>query len=278
MNETGQFLHHYYHLIAELLLGTWAFFYGAFNPVSRLANASDSFSVSSPYPSFNPPPVNYQPPPLSRLIFLNAKHPEWRDRPGVNPYFLRAAFPSLDIEDTNDWNERCITTFVDPHTPNAPGNAWHLPMALLVDRSAANRGKVCSRTHRMAAEAWDYMRNNGGIDPFGIWWDHIRYAIYRFAGVEKTNRILPVPLENKGISDPQSLLSPLPEKVVITYINRQAVGRHLIPEHHDELISAIEDLVAKKQLEGKNWVFNDVKPERLSKAKQVELASETTVC
>lgn len=211
------------------------------------------------------------------MILLNAEHPEWRDHPGVNPYFLRAAFPSLNIEDTNDWNERCITTFVDPHTPDVPGNAWHLPMALLVDRSAANRGKVCSRTHRMAAEAWDYMRNNGGIDPFGIWWDHIRYAIYRFSGVEKTRRILPVPLEDKAVSDPQSLLPPPPEKVIITYINRQAVGRHLIPENHDGLVAAIEELVTKKQLEGKNWIFNDVKPETLSKAKQIELASETTV-
>jgi hypothetical protein len=279
VNETGQFLHHYYHLIAELLLGTWAFFYGAFNPASGLTDASDAFTGNSSYPSFNPPPPAYQPPPLSRMILLNAEHKEWRDHPGVNPYFLRAAFPSLDIEDTNDWNDRCVTTFIDPHTPDAPGNAWHLPMALLVDRSAANRGKVCSRTQRMAAEAWDYMRIKSGIDPFGIWWDHIRYAIYRFAGVEKVVRSqdTPKPSEGTGVSDPQSLLPPPPDKKVITYINRQAVGRHLNPENHDELVAAIKELVAKKQSEGKNWVFNDVKPERLSKAKQVELASETTV-
>jgi hypothetical protein len=96
--------------------------------------------------------------------------------------------------------------------------------------------------------------------------------------VEKTIRTLPETLEFKDMSDPQSLLSPPPEKVVITYINRQAVGRHLIPENHNELVAAIEELVANKQLEGKNWVFNDVKPETLSKAKQIELASETTVC
>jgi hypothetical protein len=85
-------------------------------------------------------------------------------------------------------------------------------------------------------------------------------------------------LEDKDVSDPQSLLPLPPDKVVITYINRQAVGRHLMPENHDGLVEAIEELVAKKQQEGKNWVFNDVKPETLSKAKQIELASETTVC
>lgn len=277
VNETGQFLHHYYHFIAELLLGTWAFFYGAFNPASRLTEISDTFIVNSPYPSFNPLSASYRPPPLSRMILLNAKDPEWRDRPGVNPYFLRAAFPSLDIEDTDDWNERCASTFIDPRNPDAPGNAWHLPMALLVDRSAANRGKACSRTQRMAAEAWDYMRNKGGIDPFGIWWDQVRYAIYRFARVEKSTRSFSAPLKDKDISDPQKLLPPPPDKVVITYINRQSVGRHLNPNDHDGLLDAIQDLIAKKQAEGKNWVFRDVKPEILSKAKQVQLASETTV-
>lgn len=242
-----------------------------------MADSTDTFAHNFPYPTFNPPHANYQPPPLSRMILLNAKHQDWRDNPGVNSYFFRAAFPSIDIEDTKDWKDRCLTTYIDPHNPDAPGNAWHLPMALLVDRSAANRGKVCSKVHRMAAEPWDYMRKKGGIDPFGIWWDKIRYGIYRFAGVEKLSRTHPVPSEDKAVSDPQSLLPPPPEKIVITYINRQTVPRRLTAENHDELVASIEELVATKQAEGKNWVFNNVKPEKLSKAQQIKLASETTV-
>lgn len=284
MNEPGQFLNHYYHFVVELFLGVWAFLYGAFNPLTGLFDAPNDPRMANPhhalFPSFNLLPEDLQPPHLSRVIFLNARHSEWRDTPGFNAFFFRAAFPSLNIEDTEDWHDRCLVTFANPKFQR-PEKAWHLPIALLADRSAAHRGEACgSRTQRIAAEAYEYMVKKKGIDTFGRWWSHIRYKVYRFAGVEKIpSDIQPAPVVSvaNNLTDPQSLLPPPPDRVVITYINRQSVRRRLIASHNEALVASMKNLVKRKQAEGKNWVFKNVKPERLSKEDQVQVASESTV-
>lgn len=231
-------------------------------------------------PSFNLLPEDLQPPHLSRVVFLNARHFEWKDTPGFNAFFIHAAFPSLDIEDAEDWYDRCVATFAHPKSQR-PEKAWHLPIALLADRSAAHRGEACgSRTQRIAAEAYEYMVKKKGIDTFGRWWSHIRHKVYRFAGAEKiASDIRPVPMvsASDNATDPQSLLPPPPDRVVITYINRQSVRRRLIASHNEALVASMKDLVKKKQAEGKNWIFKNVKPERLSKEEQVQVASESTV-
>ena len=278
VNEPWQFLNHYYHFVAELLLGAWAFMYGAFNPAAGFVQAADSFHTVDPMMStFNLRPNSYQPPPLSRVIFLHASSTEWRDKPGFNSYFLRAAFPSLDMEVSNDWNDRANATFVNASTGH-PEKAWHFPIALLSDRSASFRGEVCgSQTQRIAAEAWAYMIKSKGIDVFGQWWTGVRESVYRFASVHKEPRVFDadLPFYDNTI-DPQSRL-PEPKEIIITYINRQGVRRHLIPSNHDNLVESLEALVKRKKEEGKNWIFKDVKPERLSKEEQIKLASETTV-
>lgn len=278
MNETGQFLNHYYHFVAELMLGAWAFLYGAFNPTGLVPSNSTAQFNWGTLTSFNHRPKKYQPPPLSRLILLHSTTTEWKDKPGFNQYFFHAAFPSLEIEDADIWNDRNVATSVNSKSPHLPEKAWHFPVVLLSDRSAANRGEACgSRTQRIAAEAWEYMAKKQGIDLLGQWWSDIRHRVYRFAGAKIIEKNFDPP-KIIDVADPQTLLPLPPDKVVITYINRQSVRRHLVPENHDALVASIEELVQMKQSEGKNWEFRDVQPERLSKDEQVRLASETTVC
>lgn len=153
-------------------------------------------------------------------------------------------------------------------------------MALLSDRSAAFRGEACgSRTQRIAAEPWELMIQNGGIDRFGGWWSGIRESVLRFVGIITQNNITTTgrpPRDRKTITDAQSLL-PLPTQNVITYINRQGVRRHLIPEHHDALVLALEQMVKRKRAEGKDWVLNIVQPELLTKEDQLQVASKSTI-
>jgi hypothetical protein len=43
------------------------------------------------------------------MIFAHAR--QWRDHPGFNAYFLRAAFPSVNVETEYDWKDRVDVTF-----------------------------------------------------------------------------------------------------------------------------------------------------------------------
>jgi hypothetical protein len=86
VNDPGQFLRHYYHFVAELLLGAWAFWSGSFSTVTSNKDI--------------------MPPPIHRIIFAKAKADEWRDTPGFNAYFFRAAFPSTTVEHEDDWEDR----------------------------------------------------------------------------------------------------------------------------------------------------------------------------
>jgi hypothetical protein len=43
------------------------------------------------------------------MIFAHAR--QWRDHPGFNAYFLRAAFPSVNVETKYDWNDRVDVTY-----------------------------------------------------------------------------------------------------------------------------------------------------------------------
>jgi hypothetical protein len=104
---------------------------------------------------------------------------------------MRAAFPSLAVEHQEDWADRVAATRPKPASaasPAADERAWHFPLLLLADRSAAHRGWMCgSNTQRTAAEAWEYMRVNGKLRGLhvGGWWAPLREAVWRFAGAEE---------------------------------------------------------------------------------------------
>ncbi|SJL08218.1 uncharacterized protein ARMOST_11581 [Armillaria ostoyae] len=249
VNEPSQFLGHFYHLVAELFFGVQAFWHGAFSAVSVV----DAYSAKFTHPT---------PPALDRVIFAHSDGNGWRDHPGFNAYFMRAAYPSLAIEDKQEWEDRIAAT-----SELSVDRAWHFPLVLLSDRSASHRGALCgSQTQRIASEAWEYMREKSRLTPLEIkvggWWEPIRASVLKFSGLDVVRK------------DRDDL--PMPDKVVITYISRQGTSRRrLTDEAHDSLVTALEELVERKKDEG--WELNVMQAERMSKDAQVHAAARTTI-
>jgi hypothetical protein len=198
-------------------------------------------------------------PTITRAIFIHADTDGWRDGPGFNGYFIRAVFPSMTVEVSTDWADRVAAT-----SGTEISRAWHFPLVLLTDRSAAFRGITCgAHTQRTAAEAWTHMAKLGKLDLIGNWWSSMRAALLRYAG-----------------GDPhEELRSELqvPDKIVITYINRQGTRRHLREEDNAALVAAVEELVERKNQEGKKWEFHNVHAEQISLDEQVKYAGRSTV-
>ena len=253
-------LDHYYHFVAELFLGTWAFWNGAFNA-----------TIDTKMWTSNAPPVN-------RAIFANNPPEGFRDKPGFNTYFLRSAFSSLTVESERDWADRIFTTINGDR-------AYHLETVLIADRSAAFKGKLCGGTNqRVAAEAYEPLWDGGRLQ--NEWWEPVRRETLRFAGVEEKIMDLGVEIEkaweeerekaDKVLGDDQNALSvqiPIAkEKTVITYISRQAARRHLIRRDHELLVASLKEMTARKGYE-----LIIIEAEKLSKDEQLRIISKTTV-
>ncbi|KAG6830207.1 hypothetical protein H0H87_008886 [Tephrocybe sp. NHM501043] len=248
VNDPEQFLGHYYHFVAELIFGIWSFWFGAWSTPSNTVESA--FQLSHP-----------SPPPIHRVIFPHAVG--WRDGPGFNAYFLRAAFPSLDVEVRDDWADRIGAT-------SAKDRAWHFPIVLVADRSAAFRGSICGReTQRTASEAVEYMLKRNQLLGYqvGGWWEPLRKAVWAFARVDSD------PVWSDSASS--SLGFPMPKKIIITYISRQGVPRRKLREaDHINLVAALEALVIRK---GTGWELVVLQAERMSKDAQVQAAARSTV-
>lgn len=236
------------------------------------------------------------PPHIDRAIFAHSNAEGWRDVPGFNSYFIRAAYPSMTVEHQQDWNDRIIAT-------NDGTRVWRFPVVLFTDRSASHRGRVCgSLTQRTASEAWEGMKKLGKLRGrhIGGWWEPVRNAVWEFAGMSAQERRLDevqlpthdifIPgvgggkdeiLDGMG-SEAQKFL-PMPETVVITYISRQSSRRRLIPEDHDVLVKELEALVKRKNEEEKvgemkkKWELHVLQAEKMTKDEQVRAAAKTTV-
>ncbi len=222
VNEPSQFLRHYYHLVAELFFGIQSFWWGTFNSDSPKASTA---STDGPLPD------------IDRIIFAHSNADGWRDGPGFNAYFMRAAFPSITVEVEEDWQDRVV------HSQSAANEKVFLfPLVLLTDRSASHRGVICgSQTQRIAAEAHDYMQlddlrglaGKGG----GMWWESVRQNVLSFAGIAPRTE---------------------EDKVVITYVSRQGVSRRkLTADSHDSLVTALQALVARKNKEYEDYIRVD---------------------
>ncbi|CAL1708029.1 unnamed protein product [Somion occarium] len=258
VNDPSQFLDHYYHFCAELLLGAWAFWSGAHD------------AIVEPYS-----PLETSAPPLHRAIFAHADVHGWRDRPGFNSYFLRSAFPSLTVEVQSDWEDRIQSTSAS----GMHARAWHFDKVLFTDRSAAFRGQVCgTQVQRTAAEAIHHMHREGNLTK--LWWEPVRRAVLRFGGVDEDTLDVGLRADVNAMAhvkkpDGQKISSSLSARkqdVVITYISRQGARRHLVEEDHDALAQALEDMCLLK-----GWELNIVMAERLTKDEQVELIARTTI-
>jgi hypothetical protein len=268
VNDPAQFLRHYYHFVAELLLGAWAFWSGTF---SRTPFPDPSLHTHYAAQAVNATPT------FHRIIFANSNADGWRDSPGFNAYVLRAAFPSVTVEHIEDWNDRISATSDlaslnsvqgDTTLESGGGRAWLLPMVLFADRSAAFRGATCgSKTQRTASEAVEAMESLNRVSRG--WWEPIRRAVVNFAGAVELAPVL---------ADGNVIDLPMLEKVVITYISRQGSRRRLIAEDHDRLVEALQALVQRKNEEGGlQWELNIVRAETMSKDMQVRMAARTTV-
>jgi hypothetical protein len=274
INDPPQFLRHYYHFVAELLLGAWAFWVGAFSQ-----SADGIVGSNSPTPSLDTVPA------IDRFIFANSNADGWRDNPSFNRYFLRAAFPSLTVEHEEDWLDRILTSTPPPYPnynyanpdPNPEqtrldirkgSRVWHFPLVMFADRSAAFRGEACgSRTQRTAAEAFEAMEKKLPAN----WWDNLRKAVIKFAGAN--DNIKPTTSTHTEMSPENSQAHlPMPEKVVITYVNRQKTQRRLVHADHDSLVKSLQELAQRR-----GWEFIDVHAENLSKDEQIRIMARTTI-
>ncbi|KAF9653910.1 hypothetical protein BDM02DRAFT_3107056 [Thelephora ganbajun] len=259
-NDPLQFLDHYYHFVAELLFGTWAFWTGSFNATIDTKTWTSSA------------------PPIDRAIFANNPPEGIRDKPGFNSYFLRSAFSSLTVESERDWADRIFTTINGDR-------AYYLDTVLIADRSAAFKGKLCGATsHRIAAEAYEPLWDDGRLQK--EWWEPVRREVLRFAGVEERTMDLGIEIERAweeekekavkalgGNQDALSVQIPIAkEKTVVTYISRQAARRHLIREDHQLLVASLQEMTARKGYE-----LIIIEAEKLSKDEQLGIMSRTTV-
>lgn len=236
VNDPPQFLDHYYHFAAELLLGLWR-------------------TYSSLDPTVSAQGVTHLPSP-SRMIFPHVSAGKWNDYAKMNSYLSRAIFPSMSYEYQNDFLDRMDT-----------GRAFLLERVVLADRAAAFRGPEFSRTWRTASEAitlqaskywWSPIRKNllefvgdghgGDIDlgdvgiGIGVEVPDIEEDIEAFEAEEGAMEEEKEGLREKIMKEKQAEAS----KPVITYVSRQDWGRRMLKkESHDSLVKELHDLEEK---------------------------------
>lgn len=200
----------------------------------------------------------------------------------MNAYFLRAAFPSLPVETQPDWEDRIAATEQLAPAPNEAENAslramrermragaraWLFDTVLFSDRSAAFRGEECgSRTQRTAAEAHKAVAPPGSSFLERGWWEPVRRKVLQFAGVDDHT----LDIGARAFAEPGGRQKD--EDIVVTYISRQGVRRHLIYEDHEGLAKALEEVCTRR-----GWELNVVAMERMSKEEQLAVVARTTV-
>ncbi|KAG8679470.1 hypothetical protein FRC11_003692, partial [Ceratobasidium sp. 423] len=207
-------INHYYHFVAELLMGTW-----------RMLVAYD--------PHVNARGEYTKIPTPARAIFPHVEPKVWRDGPSFNQFFLHALWPGIDPADPN----------------NKTPHAFLYEKVLLADRSASFRGAHCSINARTVSEAVEATRsdleNRPGVDKGKWWWEPLRRRVLRMSSVDQA--IQDLSLWWYGSDADVARLSEKLEggkpTIRITYISRQtARHRKLIKEDHDGLVAALKEL------------------------------------
>ena len=191
----------------------------------------------------------------------------------MNSFFLRSAWPSLTVETWIDWEDRVNATATSSQAGEHNGRAWLFDTVLLSDRSAAFRGPECGeRTNRIAAEAVKGVVERAGRTGFleRGWWEPVRRGVLRFAGID--SHTLDIGSRAFNRMDAGSSHNGGVREIVVTYITRQGVRRHLIGEDHEDLVSALVELCDRR-----GWQLNVVPMERLSKEEQLAIIARTTV-
>ncbi|AAW42198.1 expressed protein [Cryptococcus deneoformans JEC21] len=263
VNDPPQFLDHYYHFAAELLLGLWR-------------------TYSSLDPTISAQGVTHLPSP-SRMIFPHVSAGKWNDYAKMNSYLSRAIFPSMSYEYQNDFLDRVDT-----------GRAFLLERVVFADRAAAFRGPEFSKTWRTASEAvtlqaskywWSPIRKNllefvgdgygGDIDlgemgiGVGVEIPDIEEDIEAFEAEEGAMEEEKEEVREKIMKEKEAEAS----KPVITYVSRQDWGRRMLKkESHDSLVKELHDLEEKY-----GWEVNIVSMDKLTREEQIRLSARTTI-
>jgi len=146
INDSKQFLTHYYHFTAEWLFGAW-----------RMYASLAGDSITSDGKTALPPP--------RRFTFVHS--PEWRDYAHMNEFVIRSAFPGTAIELEKDWQGRA-----------ALGHLFVFERALLSDRAAAMKSEEYLRTGRSASVS--FTEAQAGM----YWWTTVRNNVVEFAGLD----------------------------------------------------------------------------------------------
>ncbi|KAL7415065.1 hypothetical protein BDY24DRAFT_383603 [Mrakia frigida] len=218
LNDPGpMFLTHLYHYWVELLLGAWK-------------------SYSHLDPTITPAGVTKLPPP-ARIIFPHAFEDQWRDKTGLNAWLTKMAFPGMAAQFKSDWDDWSVS-----------GMTLMLERAVLVDRSAGNRGTACigprKRMMKMNSDILD-------IAPASPnWYQPVRQAVLRAISAPA----------------PPSVL----ERPIIVYITRQGSGRSLADQDHTALVEALDNFRDRAEV-------HVAQMQTKTKEEQITLMSRTTI-
>ncbi|EIW72763.1 hypothetical protein TREMEDRAFT_41962 [Tremella mesenterica DSM 1558] len=263
INDPSQFLDHYYHFAAELLLGLWK-------------------TYASLDTTITPNGVTHLPSP-SRMIFPHVAAGKWNDYAKMNSFISRAIFPSMSYEYETDFLDRADT-----------GRAFAFERVVFADRAASFRGANFQKTWRTASEAVTLQTSK-------YWWTPIRKNLLEFVGggrlyfeevmgvgVEvgdgrSSDEIDLIALEEEEGSAEEEKEEMLEEisrskqaksgKPVITYVSRQEWGRRMLKKQsHESLVRELQELEKKY-----GWEVNIVSMDQLSRDEQIRLAARTTV-
>ncbi|KAJ9123004.1 hypothetical protein QFC24_004043 [Naganishia onofrii] len=270
----GQFIDHYYHFAAELLLGVWR----AYTSLGRSFTSRGETSLPAPSRAWfiRMTDQSWSVPVYLLFLLLSI---DWhafknrRDKPRFNSAILWSAFPSISVLYQDDWQD------VARATASGKPKAYYFPKAILADRSAAFRGQACASTSRTVASAMTLGESNRW------WWEPVRRQVLRFAGTPEDvlNRnqwgygavnpaLLSANPDLKAALGHPEVLQPANFKPLVTYISRQSSRRRLTPESHEDLVQALE-----KHSKAKGWELKIVEAEKLTKEEQLDLAARTTI-
>ncbi|ORX35950.1 hypothetical protein BD324DRAFT_629619 [Kockovaella imperatae] len=269
INDPPQFLDHYYHFCAELLVGLWRT-YASLDPTITSAG------------------ITHLPPP-ARMMFPHTAAGKWNDYAKMNSFITRAIFPSMSFEFQQDFLDRADTA-----------RAFVFERVVFADRAAAFRGPEFQRTWRTAAEA---MTLPGSVG----WWSPLRKNLIEFVlagsnedalepelsqidaiygdnakadpsteidieALEEQEEAMEEALEEKQAQQAKQK-QVVAGKPVITYVSRQEWGRRMLrTEDHQALVKELETLREKY-----GWEVNIVSMDKLSREEQIRLSARTTI-
>ncbi|WOO79298.1 uncharacterized protein LOC62_02G002829 [Vanrija pseudolonga] len=253
----GQFLDHYYHFAAEILLSSWR--------VHAAQDSAQNIDENGHSTTFTPP---------DRIWMLHQNSKEWRDRHKFNAILMYALFPNIGILYPEDWDDIKASTKSEYRK-----KAYVLDRAILADRSAAFRGPYTGPTQRTYA----------GAVAFGTasrwFWEPARRQVLRWSGLaediinrsqEGFGAVNPDIWEKystaPGSNDPKAIAPVGTYRPLVTYISRQGGRRSLTKDSHEDLLKAI-----KERQKTVDFEFLEVDAEKLSKEEQFSIAGRTTI-